>query len=665
MQLFDQVRELFDEVGKLTPEKPGGRASRVLLCVDGLDEIARLDESFPELPFLLSRENVVWVCAGRPEGRLPQVFALERCTHLFTGGLPTMTDEDIRALLLESTLSRKYDLLALDAEEDGEVRNAALEAVVQRAQGLPLYVHYVVQDILSGHYRFADLAHRLPPSLSDYYDDLLRRLAIGDLQALLTPLVVTLAWAHAPLNEAMLHFLMVRRRVLTEDEESRGLLRQGLDVIASMVRLAPMPGAEGFGYEPYHPTFRAHLREDMAGRLKHQNRLAREEFAALARGWADIPPDHPARLYALAYGPKILIEAERWDDLEMLLTDPHFLKAKLVALGTYALITDYKLALACSPGLNGKKIKALQLFQGAIRLSAHVIESDPTQLAGQLCGRLLDFEEKEIQTFLQRLRESQNRPWLRPLSPTLAPPGGPLLRTYTGHTSGVSGVALSGDGRFAVSGSWDKTLKVWDLETGQERCTIHTGHTGTIMAVALSEDGRFAVSGSWDKTLKVWDLETGQEIYTLAGHTDYVCAVALSGDGRFAFSGSSDKTLKIWDLDAGAELRTLAGHSNTVSAVAVTPDGRWAVSGSMDKTLKVWDLETGQEMYTLAGHTGGVRAVAVTPDGRWTVSGSNDMSLKVWDLDSRQELRTFTGHTSEVSAVALSRVRPLRSLLLL
>ena len=89
--------------------------------------------------------------------------------------------------------------------------------------------------------------------------------------------------------------------------------------------------------------------------------------------------------------------------------------------------------------------------------------------------------------------------------------------------------------------------------------------------MAVTPDGRRAVSASDDKTLKVWDLESGRELRTLEGHSAWVNGVAVTPDGRRAVSASGDKTLKVWDLESGRELRTLEGHSAWVTGVAVTP----------------------------------------------------------------------------------------------
>ncbi len=110
--------------------------------------------------------------------------------------------------------------------------------------------------------------------------------------------------------------------------------------------------------------------------------------------------------------------------------------------------------------------------------------------------------------------------------------------------------------------------------------------------MCLSPDGRFALSGSLDNTLKLWDVATGRCLRTFEGHTEPVSSVCLSPDGRFALSGSLDNTLKLWDVATGRCLRTFEGHTEPVSSVCLSPDGRCALSsGSWDNTVKLWVLD--------------------------------------------------------------------------
>jgi hypothetical protein len=242
--------------------------------------------------------------------------------------------------------------------------------------------------------------------------------------------------------------------------------------------------------------------------------------------------------------------------------------------------------------------EALELIRGAVRLSAHVIDRAPREFASQLVGRLLPYRGvSAIRQFIDEIQIGAPKPWLQPLYGALIPPGAGLVRTLEGHSAAVHGVAVTPDGKRAVSASWDKTLKMWGLESGRALRTLE-GHSDNVYGVAVTPDGKRAVSASGDKTLKVWDLESGRALRTLEGHSAGVLGVAVTPDGKRAVSASWDNTLKVWDLETGRALRTLEGHSESVLGVAVTPDGKRAVSASGDKTLKVWDLETGEALAT-------------------------------------------------------------------
>ncbi len=325
-------------------------------------------------------------------------------------------------------------------------------------------------------------------------------------------------------------------------------------------------------------------------------------------------------------------EAAMGDELCELLTEFEFIEYKVLALAPQSLIDDYDLALQPDISIAEAQKESLKLIQSSIRLSANILLEDKTQLSGQLLGRLLFCEIPEIQTLLEQALKT-NRPWLRPLKSSMMPPCSSLQRTLSGHTMSVQAVAITPDEKQIVSASDDKTLKVWDLESGSMLKTL-SGHTKGVRSVAITPDGKQIVSASWDNSLKVWDLESGRELKTLWGHSNYIEAVAITPDGKQIVSASWDNSLKIWDLESGHELKTLLGHTDHVQAVTITPNGRQVISASADESLKVWDLESGCELKTLRGHDSHVRAVAITPDAKQAVSASADESLRIWDLDS-------------------------------
>ena len=230
---------------------------------------------------------------------------------------------------------------------------------------------------------------------------------------------------------------------------------------------------------------------------------------------------------------------------------------------------------------------------------------------------------------------------------------GECRRTLELGAAWVDSIAVSADGGLAVSASHDGGLRVWDLRRGKCLGSL-VGHSSQVNSVAVSADGRLAISASQDCALRVWDVPTGACLRTLNGHEAAVNSVAISADGRLAVSGSADTRVLVWDIRTGECLRELNGHADEVSSVAISADGRLAVSGSDDETVRVWDLRSSAGAPTIRGHARSVNSVAVSADGGLTISGSSDQTLRVWDLQTGACVQTLEGHDNEVNSVAIS-----------
>ena len=280
-----------------------------------------------------------------------------------------------------------------------------------------------------------------------------------------------------------------------------------------------------------------------------------------------------------------------------------------------------------------------------------------------------------------------------------------------GHKAKLSGVMFTRDGRYLVSTSVDKTVRVWDVGTGDtvrvlrgqigpgsegkiyaaalsprdrllavggysehdeirlidfrtgEVTALLKGHTNVISALAFSPDGTRLISGSFDKTARIWAIGSRQSaignpecLCVLRGHTDYIYAVARSPDGTRAATGSDDDALKLWDARSGRLIKTLTGHTNDVVSVAFTPDGRYLLSGSWDRTIRLWDGRTGAFIKALARQDSNVDSLSISPDGSKVLTGCGygTKTNNVFAIPSGERVASFTKHDNIVLATAIS-----------
>jgi WD40 repeat protein len=228
-----------------------------------------------------------------------------------------------------------------------------------------------------------------------------------------------------------------------------------------------------------------------------------------------------------------------------------------------------------------------------------------------------------------------------------------LIRTMRGHKSLVPGCAFSPDGKSMVSASWDRTLIIWDAESGKALNTL-TGHNERVNTCAFSPDGKQIVSGSKDRILKVWNAEPARESSPKTRLSAETLACAVSPDHKRVVSLSKDHTLCLWDTERGELVRTVKGHSfwhpiSLCGSCALSPDGSRIVVGFW-VWIRMIDVQTGKVIFTKGGHSGFVYECAFSPDGRWFIS-SDTTRLFVWEMRARSVKRAKLFFADDASAI--------------
>jgi len=216
-------------------------------------------------------------------------------------------------------------------------------------------------------------------------------------------------------------------------------------------------------------------------------------------------------------------------------------------------------------------------------------------------------------------------------------------RAMRGHGQAVADAVISSDGMFALSASWDKTIRLWDMSTGATLRTFQ-GHSKDVNSVAFSADNRQIVSGSRDKTIRLWNtLAECKYTITENCHTDWVSCVRFSPSAKqpLIVSCGWDKLIKVWNLSNCQLKSNLAGHTGVLYTVTISPDGSLCASGGKDATAQLWDVNDGKKLYTLDA-TSTINALCFSPKNYW-LCAATDTSIKVWDLETKSVWDEITG----------------------
>ena len=209
-----------------------------------------------------------------------------------------------------------------------------------------------------------------------------------------------------------------------------------------------------------------------------------------------------------------------------------------------------------------------------------------------------------------------------------------VVKIFKGHTKSVTSACFSPDGKYALTGSEDKSAILWDLKYGK---AVHhfEGHADRITTVAFSPDVRYVLTGSEDNTSCMWDIESGNEIYRLKGGTPQI-----SSDNQYILTQSPGRLGSLlWDVEAGQEWEGFEGNDGCFS-----PDGRYVLTISpIYYSASLWETETGREVRKFEGHTSPVLTASFSPNGLFVLTGSKNNTSRLWDTETGENLQKFEG----------------------
>jgi RNA polymerase sigma factor (sigma-70 family) len=205
------------------------------------------------------------------------------------------------------------------------------------------------------------------------------------------------------------------------------------------------------------------------------------------------------------------------------------------------------------------------------------------------------------------------------------------------HQAQVMSVAFAPDGKMLATGSWDRTVRLWEAATGRELHRLE--HPRAVIAVAFSPRGRLLASAGDDRRVYLWNPATGQEVGRLDGRQQWMHALAFSPDGKTLVAGGS--TIRRWQVAAGKELPPLPEPYGRVYSVAFSPDSKTLASGHEDHQVRLWDMSTAKLVRTLAGGQDIVPSIQFSPSGKHLAAAGFDEVVRLWDVRTGKEIRQF------------------------
>jgi len=688
-KLLEDIQLRLSHVEAMKAAHAKATAPRYLIVLDGLDEVVAQEPTLISTLKELCLPGVMLIISSRNEQGIGEIMREQGAEMLFPEGLESLNQDEIRAMLeneLRSSAAQLKRLASFDAEEvddDRPPENSFIEKVARASEGLPIYIHLLVDDLKKGIRRMGD--DSLPESLREYYDEIMNRIGLSDVRRDLTEVVAVLAVSREPMEDDTLAQFLANGDADWESYRKRTLA--ALEAGSSLLRLAPA-GDEGMGYTTYHQSYRDYLVGNDSP-IQGSIQDALKKLLRLAKQWQELP-DGKLKNHLFRHSTHYAIQTGQhaMADAAFRLCSFSYLMERLKSLPA-----SHVRALAEEYDLLEEAYNAIPVdihysdWKRFMQGNTHLLEEGDALWPANRVLLQLGIEHADDSPITiqaeQWLAEDGNCDWLWVRSATRPKKyvPDPCLRVLKRHTDSVRGAKVLDNNRAL---SWDCTLHLWDLSRG-ENIAMFEGHTEGVKGVHLL-DGDRVLSWSSDNTLRLWNLESGACIAVLKGHTGSIYGVQFL-DGDRVLSWSGDGALRIWDLSTLECLSIFEAHESGVAGVHLINDDSvlswgyddtlriWNLTSGecvkalevgyginlmdggrllscLDNTLRLWDLNCSECIAVFEGHTASINGVKIV-DGNHALSWSWDRTLRFWDLNCSKCIAVFEGHADSINGVKL------------
>jgi len=624
------------------PENPSENRPFLTVILDGLDEITAHDAKFPDLIKILAEpKGSIWIMSSRPG--LNAHFAGELFSIPGLKELHGLNKDEIRGMLIQGLSGGKaMGLLRLDKDEsqDAPPRNPYIDEIVEKADGLPLYVHYVIEDLLSNKKTFT--TGSLPKGLTEYYQEMLNTQGINDIMSDLPRLIAALACSAEPLDITSLTLLLGDDP--SDFEHDKSYVLSVIALGSTMLKESLTP--EGtLGYTLYHTSLRDHVNQSVV--LNRTVKKIRKSLYQKAEQWHSLQKG-TLRNHLLRQGNRYLVD---WhpEGIRVVcdrLTHFSWLMARLEQTLTRRLdelINDY-LHIDSYISSKGMHKGDLGIWLDFMRSKKHILNRakdywPADRLLLQMAVEHADDSPITHQAEAWIAAGHCTWTWLRDTHRPAYLQKDPCIAVLEGHHDHINGARILSSGNI-LSWSFDKTLRVWDSKTGVQLLLMQ-GHTDRVYgAIALNNERILSISG--DNTRRVWDAETGFQLVLLQNHESEIYL-----DNGLILSREADNTFRVWDAEVDKQVAFMQGHTDRINGAIALNNDR-IISWALDNSLRVWDIKTGKQLALMQGHSDFVHSVIVLDNNR-ILSYSYDKTLRVWDTETGVQLTLMQGHIDSIA----------------